>query len=538
LLIIALSVGFFVTLVLAWYHGERGAQRVTGTELLILALLLMIGGGFLWHFAGAAREPMAKGVAEPAVTSLAIPEKSIAVLPLVNEGGEKDQQYFSDGLSEDLITALSQLSGLKVIGRNSSFQFRESKDDSKTIGLKLGVAHLLEGTVRRIGDAVRISAELVKVTDGTTLWSQHYDRPYKDLFQLQDDITTAVADALKTKLFSGGEAAPQNDRPPSGSLAAYNAFLQGQFFAHRVGEADLRKAIVSLETAIKLDPKYARAYAALAQWQIFLTDFSKGAETQQLFTTARSNAENALSLEPNLAAAHASRGLVLLFADIDLAGMKREFERAAQLAPNDLDIRASLAQVHASLGHPEEAIEPIRQTLAVDPRNVQWYSLLSSDLMAVGRLDEAENVVHQQLAIQNVEIGRGRLSSIEALRGNAAAALEKAKQISPGQTRDFALANAHQVGHDQAAADAVLKKLVDQYGSTQPYLISRTYALRNDADKTFEWLDRAWAERDNNVTILYYDPFLLRYKGDPRFAVFCKKMGVPTPEEVAAEPKA
>jgi TolB-like protein len=166
---LAMVVGFFVTLVLAWYHGERGAQRVTGTELLILALLLSLGGGFLWRFAGASRTPTAKAFVEPGTTPLAIPEKSIAVLPLVNASNDKDEQYFSDGLSEDLITALSQFAGLKVIGRNSSFQFRESKDDSRTIGAKLGVAHLLEGSVRRAADVVRISAELVNAADGSTL---------------------------------------------------------------------------------------------------------------------------------------------------------------------------------------------------------------------------------------------------------------------------------------------------------------------------------------------------------------------------------
>ncbi|MEO6970391.1 MAG: hypothetical protein ABI217_05815 [Chthoniobacterales bacterium] len=480
---------------------------------------------------------MAKAAVEQATNPSVISDKSIAVLPLVNASNEKDEQYFADGLSEDLITALSQFVGLKVIGRNSSFQFRDSKDDSKTIGVKLGVAHLLEGSVRRAGDAVRISAELVKVADGTTLWSQHYDRPYKDLFKLQDDITTAVADAPKTKLFYGTEAAPQNNRPPSGNLAAYNAFLQGQFYANRVGASELRQAIDSFETAIKLDPKYARAYAALAQWQTFLADDSKGADTQQAFAIARKNADTALSLEPNLAAGHASLGMVFLFADIDLAGMKMEFERAAQLAPNDLDIRASIAQVHAALGHPEAAIEPIRQALADDPRNVGWYSLLSDDLMALGRLEEAENTVHQQLAIQNVGTGQERLSSIEVLRGNAAAALEKAEKIPSGKSRDFALANARQIGNDSAAADAALHALVDKYGQTDPYLIARCYALRKDPDRMFASLNRAWAERDNNITILYYDPFLLRYKGDPRFAALCKKMGLPTPAEIAATPK-
>ncbi len=194
-----------------------------------------------------------------------IPAKSVAVLPLANESGENDQQYFSDRLSEDLITALSQFAGLKVINRDSSFQFRDSKDSVQTIGEKLGVAHLLEGTVQRLGDELRISAELVNVADGSTLWSQHYDRPYKDLFALQDDITKAVAGELKAKLLDNGGAVVQSDRPPSGNLAAYNAYLQGEFYHQRENEADLRKAIAQFSEATRLDPQYVLAYAALSE---------------------------------------------------------------------------------------------------------------------------------------------------------------------------------------------------------------------------------------------------------------------------------
>ncbi|MEO6969491.1 MAG: tetratricopeptide repeat protein [Chthoniobacterales bacterium] len=538
---LAMVVGFFVVLVLAWYHGERGAQRVTGTELLILALLLSLGGAFLWRYTAVSQPKTAfvpVASSSPLASSVrAIPEKSVAVLPLVNQGGDKDEQYFSDGLSEDLITALSQFAGLKVIGRNSSFQFRDSKDDSKTIGAKLGVAHLLEGSVRRAADAVRVSAELVNASDGSTLWSQHYDRPYKDLFKLQDDITTAVADALKAKLLNASDAATQSDRPPSGDLAAYNAFLQGQFYNQRNTEGDYRKAIEFFQTAIRLDPGYARAYAALAGAEIFLTDYSSGTQAQEGFAAARIAVDKALTLDPNLAAAHGARGLLLIFADIDLAGAEAELKQAVKLAPNDLNLRASLAEVHASLGHPEAAIEPIRQTLAADPRSDGWYALLANDLMALGRLDEAERVTQEQMSLQTSAGAQARLSSIEVLRGDAAAALEKAEQVPPGKSHDFALANARQIGNDAAAADAALKTLIDKYGQTDPYLIARCYALRKDPDGMFDLLDRAWVERDSNITILYYDPFLLRYKDDPRFAALCKKMGLPTPAELAAAPK-
>jgi len=511
----------------------------SGKSALIGALVLLVIIGFGWWWTTLPhKNPVVASPSPEGGRPQNIPDESIAVLPLTNEGGAKDEQYFSDGLSEDLITALSQFAGLKVIGRNSSFQFRDSKDDSKTIGAKLGVAHLLEGSVRRAADAVRISAELVNAADGTTLWSQHYDRPYKDLFKLQDDITTAVANALRTKLLNPSEAAAQSDRPPSGNLAAYNAYLQGQFYHQRNTEADYRKAIDFYQAAVSLDPRYAQAYAGMGYAQTFYGDYSSGAQAQQTFAMARTCINTALTLNPNLGAAHGAHALLLAFADLDFAGAKTEFERAVQLAPNDLNLVASLAQMRAAFGHPEAAVEPIRQALVTDPRNAGWYGLLAADLTASGHLDEAEQAVHEQIALEGPEQGpKGKLCAIEVLRGNAAAALETAEQITPGQARDFALANARQIGNDQAASDGALKTVIDKYAETDAYSIARVYALRKEPDKAFEWLDRAWVNRENKVCVLYYDPFLPRYKSDPRFAAFCRKIGLPTPAEVAAGPK-
>ncbi|MGH8398440.1 MAG: hypothetical protein ACRETA_09385, partial [Gammaproteobacteria bacterium] len=262
--IIVLLLGFPVVVVLAWLFikpkdpaksstWQRRHWKLSAAVTVVVIVLVVISGFYGVRFSEhrAERLAMASAVAsEPKLTITAapvattvIPVKSVAVLPFINESGDKDQQYFSDGLSEDLITALSQFAGLKVISRDSSFRFRSSEDSSQVIGEKLGVAHLLEGSVERMGDEVRISAELVNAADGTTLWSEHYDRPYKDLFALQDDITKAVAAALKAKLLTTPGAVVQSERPPSGNLAAYNAYLQGQFYYERGTEADLYEAI-------------------------------------------------------------------------------------------------------------------------------------------------------------------------------------------------------------------------------------------------------------------------------------------------------
>jgi len=459
---------------------------------------------------------------------------SIAVLPLTNESGDAKEQYFSDGISEDLITALGQFPGLRVIGRTSSFQFRDSKEDGRSIGTKLGVAHLLEGSVRKSGETVRVSAELIDTADGTMQWSERYDRPYKDLFALQDEITRAVAGALRAKLLPGEHAAAQSERPPSGSLDAYNAFLQGQFYFSRGTEADYRKAIESLTQATELDPRYALAWSALSRvWAGLSVQHLEGAPAQQAFAKARAAADRALTLLPELAAAHLARGYVLLTADFDWRGAEAEFRRAVELAPNDGWAKFYLGNQLAAFGEVEQAIELTREALATEPLRANWYNWLAGYLSGLNRLDEAERAIRRAIELQpGAASYHEQLAIIEIQRGNAQAALAAAQQEPPGPWQDMALALARQIGGDRSAADAALKTLVDKDAGGASYQIAQVYALRNDAKETFAWLDRAWSSRDPGIAFLLYDPFIRRYKDDPRFAAFCKQVGLPTPAEV------
>jgi TolB-like protein/Tfp pilus assembly protein PilF len=460
---------------------------------------------------------------------------SIAVLPLANESGDAAQQYFSDGISEDLITALSQFPGLNVIGRSSSFQFRDSKEDSRSIGAKLGVTHLLEGSVRRSGDMVRVSAELINAANGITQWSERYDRPYKDLFELQDEITREVAGALRTKLLPGGHAAAQSERPPSGSLEAYNAVLQGQFYASR--GADLRKAIESFSQATELDPRYALAWSLLSRtWTGLGVKYLEGAAAQEAYVKARAAAEQALTLAPDLAAAHVARGYVLQNADFDWRGAEAEDRRALELAPNDGFAKFNLGNRLASFGQLEQAIALTREALATEPLRANWYNWLAVYLSGLNRLDEAERAIRRALELQPTAVSYYEtLTIIEIQRGNAKAALAAAQQEVPGVWQDVALTLARQIGSDRSAADVALKALIDKNAGGAAYQIAEVYALRNDSNETFAWLDRAWNGRDAGIQNLLYDPFILRYKDDPRFAAFCKKVGFPTPAEMAKQ---
>jgi TolB-like protein/Tfp pilus assembly protein PilF len=553
LVLIVMAVGFPAVLIFAWVyeitpeglkptidvpHGQS-IRKLTGRRLdrAIIAVLAVALAYFVvdkfWLSKRAASSTVNTTVAGRR-TSPAVPEKSIAVLALANESSDASQQYFSDGISEDLITALSQFPGLKVIGRTSAFQFRDSKEDSRSIGAKLGVAHLLEGSVRRAGDMVRVSAELIDTADGSTQWSERYDRPYKDLFALQDEITRAVVVALRAKLLPGEHAAAQSDRPPGGSLEAYTALLQGRFYFSRDTEADYRKAIEFYTQAIELDPRYALAWSDLSEaW----TDLGAGylERGNEAYAKARAAADRALTLAPDLAAAHLARGDLLQNADFDWRGAEAEFRRAMELAPNDGEAKFYFGQQVAVFGEAEPAVELTRQALATEPLRASWYRWLALYLSALNRLDEAERAIRRAIELQpGATAYHQQLTVIEIQRGHAPAALDAAQQEPPGGWQDVALALARQIGGDRSAAEAALRMLIEKDANGYAYQIAQVYALRNDGKATFEWLDRAWSNRDPGIGYLLFDPFILRYKDDPRFAAFCRKVGLPVPGEAAA----
>ncbi|MEO8803476.1 MAG: hypothetical protein ABI304_07845 [Rudaea sp.] len=538
--LVAAIIGFPIWLAFAWFYEftPQGLKREseiapsesitahTGRKLdfwiigiLAVAVVLLVTDRFVVH----------KG-------SAAIAEKSIAVLPLANESGDKDQQYFSDGLSEDFINALSQFDGLKVIGRNSAFQFRNSKDDAQTIGAKLRVAHLLEGSVRREGDTVRISAALTNTKDASTLWSQHYDRPYKDLFALQDEITNAVTSALKATLLEGNGAVVQSDRPPGGNLDAYSAYLRGNFADRINTKAGDLQAIDFFNEAIRLDPRYAQAYAALSfAWTAHAAQYLTGIPMQRAYAKSREAASIALSLRPDLASAHQALAYLLQTADFNWAAADAEFRRAAQLDPNSG--RHMWGVLLATMGKTEPAVQLTEAALASDPLSATGYNWLAQFLGALGRLDAAKTAIGKAIELQPQAEGQHEtLAIIEIQRGDAQAALGTAQQESPGVWQDAALALARQIGGDRAAADAALKSLVERQAENATYQIAQVYALRGDPDKMFEWLDRAWTNHDPGISSLLYDPFILRYQHDPRFAAFCHKVGLPTTTNAKAMP--
>ena len=465
-----------------------------------------------------------------------LPEKSIAVLPLVNMSGDPNNDYFSDGLSEELIAVLAKIPALKIIGRSSSFLFKGTSDDSRTIGRKLGVVNLLEGTVRKEGDHIRIVTELINAADGRTVWTQTYNRELKDVFAVQSEIATAVTDQLEIKLLG---LPPKSDAAPSNqNLAAYNAFQQGNFYM-RGNIDDTRKAIGFYEEAIRLDPKYALAYAQLGDaWRVMclLGGDSRnspyaiecGPDCSAAYGKARSAVQTALSLAPNLADAYLEKGMILLNQDRDIDADTVLTRKADELEPGRADIKANFAFLLMINGRLEEAEDLIRKNLRLDPLNANGYEYLGKILIARERYDEAETALRKGIDLSPKKVRwHVHLTAIDLLRGKTKEALAEARLEPAGFWQDYAVALAEQAQGDRAAADDALQKFIHHPGGENPFQIASMYAFRKQPDEMFAWLDRAYAGNDLGLPQLLIAPFLNKYRDDPRFSALWQKIKVP-----------
>ncbi|HJT97041.1 MAG TPA: hypothetical protein VJ696_01900 [Rhodanobacteraceae bacterium] len=541
-IVVALVIGFPCALAFAWFYEwtpqglmrESEVDRVqsiareTGRRLdrwiiatLASAVVLLLADRFVLH-----KDAGPGG------------DKSIAVLPFVNTSGDAGNEYFSDGLSEELISSLSRLGDLKVIGRTSSFQFKGKTEDSAEIGQKLGVVYLLEGSVRKSDDRVRIAAQLVKSADGTNVWSESYDRKLNDVFAVQADIARVVAEQLQVALL--GKSANAAELPPAAphrdpSFEAYTAYLQGRAALLRHTGADMRKAIEYFEEAVRLDPEYARAYAALAnaQVQLFTIFVSEPTEGVELVAKARANTARALALDPNLGAAYEAQGFIRQIVDFQLADADSDYRRAAELSPQDAATWLNLTVVNASLGRLDEAVEYGRRSITLDPLNSSYYVYFARTLVALGRYDETADLLRKAITFQpQAAQTHTELATVEILRGNSAAAVAEARQETDPFWQQYALALAEFANGDRAAADAALAALRSGYADTGAFQIAQVYASRNEPDDMFQWLGHALETRDPGVPTLLYAAFLGPYRADPRFAALCRKLNVPPPDAV------
>jgi tetratricopeptide (TPR) repeat protein len=380
---------------------------------------------------------------------------------------------------------------------------------------------------------VRIWVGLIKSGDGANVWSETYDRDLKDIFAVQSEIAGSVAKELKVALLGKNgqtELLGPAATPLTRNVEAYNALLQGNFYSRRFTAEDVRKAIAYYEEAIRLDPRYALAYAKLSiQAESLANNFSslENKEKQEVTTKARAAAERALQLDPNLAEAHMAKGYVLHLFDFDFAAAEREFRRALELAPQEPSTAMTLSSLLATLGRLDEAVTAAQRAVVLDPLRSGVHANLAAYLTPLGRYDEAEAALHKAIALQpQAAQNHFWLAIIQILRGQPGAAVELAKRETDPFWRTYALAQAHFAHGDRAEADAELGKMIDTDADGAGSQIAEVYALRKEPDKMFEWLDRGWNTRDPGVAQLLFDPFLHAYKDDPRFIAFAQKIGV------------
>ena len=450
--------------------------------------------------------------------------KSIAVLPLLNESGDPKDEYFSDGLSEELIAALAQIKDLKVIGRSSSFRFKDRKEEPKAIAEKLGVRTLLEGTVRKQDDRVRIVAELVNAADGIALWTRTFDRELRDIFAVQREIATAVADSLKVTLL--GSADNSTQMVPK-SVEAHNAYLQGHFHFLRRNIEDYRKAITYFDQAIDVDPDYALAYAERAETWTMIGDLTGQRPTA--YPKARSDAEKAVAIAPALAEAHAALGWVRFFGEWKFAEGLSELKRAKELSPANPTANDLLARVIIYLGGIDEAERQAREAVELDPLSVSTLFNLSRVLFIAGKLDEADAAGRKVAELQPSAASSHRWQVLVAVqRGDGETALREAQLEPDAGFRPFELALAQYVRGDHKAADAALAELIANGRDSLAYQIAEVYAVRGETDKAFEWLQISFDNHDGGTLSLSVDPLLRGLRDDPRYKNLLAKLGLPT----------
>jgi len=540
LVILLTALGFPIALIIAWAFeltpegikwteaADAARQRSHGgiwIAVVVIAAMFSLGLFFLGRYTGPA-------TARPTDAAAAFAEKSIAVLPLVNTSGDPNNEYFSDGLSEELIAVLAKIPELKVIGRSSSFFFKGKSGDSTAIGQKLGVANLIEGSVRKQGDRVRIVAELISAADGRSLWSETYDRELKDVFAVQAEIAKAVAEQMKVKLL--GER-PQSDAAPSNqNLAAYNAVLQSDFYFQQLTAESLRRAIEFLEEAVRLDPNYAVAYAKLSQaWRQYAASFAAN-EGPKAYEEARRAADKAVSLAPDLFDVRMAVGFLAFTPDLDFRRAEKEFRRVLESSPNHAVAKSFLGAALSAQGRLAEAEQTCREALLLDPlRTVTWFNI-GRVVVGLGRYKEAQELFRKALEIQpQASRFHSYLAILDIIQNRPAQAMDNARLETEGFWRDYAVALVQQAQGDRAAADGSLNDFIAQNSNGGAFQVAVLYAIRKEPDEMFKWLDTAYATRDSGLSQLAVTPFFLPYIGDARFIALCQKLNVQLPSASA-----
>ncbi len=491
---------------------RRRAKHVIGGAIAVGSICALALAYFAIDRAGDAQEPVA-------------PTKSIAVLPFMDLSEQHDQQYLADGMSEEIINLLASMPALLVPARTSSFHFKGTQTTIPEIARKLGVAHVLEGSVRRSGDQLRVTARLVRADNGYQLWSQAYDRPSGDIFKVQDEIANAVVEALQIKI-AGGELARRNGGTQN--LDAYELYLRAVNASHGFSATGLNESEEYLKRAVELDPNYGLAWALMAG-NLNLKISVGAVDSEQGRERMRQLAQRALQLSPDNVQAHLYLGLIE-FADAwDWTAWERASKRALTLDPNHSQALADAAQLAAQLGRWDDAERFARSALERDPLNTFAVLRLGSVYFKTRRLAEAETAYRKVLELAPDFQGAHALIGMTLLaQDKPAAALAEMQQEPNEAFRLSSLPHAlHAVGR-LADADAALNTFIEKWGERFPFRVAHNYAYRGDRDLAFLWLERAYRKKDEALLGIVGDPLFAAIADDPRYRALLRSMKLPT----------
>jgi adenylate cyclase len=493
--------------------------------LAVLAILVVVADRLLPRTAPSGVESTAAPTHSPAAPpATPAPDRSIAVLPFVDMSATRDQEYFTDGISEELLNLLAKIPELKVIGRSSSFQFKGKNKDLRVIGEKLDVTHLLEGSVRKSGEHIRLAVQLIRADDGSHVWSETYDRQLDDIFAVQEEIATAVVRALKLTLLGNSLRSPGRTQ----DTEAHSLYLQARFFADRRGPGDFGKGIDLYERALARDPNFAMAWVELAAALSNYSQMLSGGEMAALLRRSRVAARRAVEVDPQLPDGYAAMAFDSMVIDWDFKTATDLLARARELDSGNLRALHISADLASANGNFEEAIVQQRQVVTREPLVALNFFNLGIVLRNAGRLAEAEQALRRALELSP---GGGNfhasLAGVQVLQGKAVGALATLENESEEVWKTVVLPIVlHALGRDAESAQA-LRVIEDNYAADAAFQIAEAYAFRGETEKAIAWLERAYRQRDPGLTEIKGNPWLKSVEGDARYREIVRKVGLP-----------
>ena len=541
LVIVLIAIGFPIALVIAWAFEAtpEGIKRTEDVDLaassapkkhawiyvVVIGAAISVAIFFLGRYTAGSGTPRQSEAAT-------VSAKSIAVLPFDNLSRDPDNAFFAEGVQDEILTRLAKVADLKVIARTSTQKFKSAPTDLRDVAKQLDVTNILEGSVQKVNDQVRVNVQLINALTNAHLWAEIYDRKLSDIFAVQSDIAKTVADTLQAKL-TGSEKQMMAAQPTT-DTTAYELYHKGRsLWGKRTGD-NIPKAIAFYEQAIARDPNYALAYAGLSSAYI-LAPFYAGADRRESGSKAKEAALKALRLDPNLAEAHTALGKVLFFSEIDLAGATREYKRAIELKPNDADAHHWYGNdALSALGQLEEAIVEGKRSVELDPLSVVINADLGVTFLYAHRYDESASQLRKTLELDPASFythyNLGILLQVTGDLSGAIAEYEKAKQLGDNTyvSTLWAAAKAH--AGDKDAARRMLSELdeMSQHREVVGYYRALLYLSLNNKDEALRWLEQAFKERDgSNISTIKVDPLLISLHGDPRFEALVQKVVAP-----------